>query len=82
VSKRAADFLNNWIDENIHAGAYPQDRKEGKVPAETCIAEAKTKGISKQELEEAAGDDLTSYMFSALEKAADSEVDRLVAKDH
>ena len=81
MSNSAADFLNSWVEENIHAGAYPQDIKEGQLPAQQCIAEAKAKGITKQQLEEAAGDDLVSYMFSALERATDMEVDRLVTKD-
>jgi hypothetical protein len=64
MSEFAFDFLQSWIVENVNACMY------GDL-AHDCVWEAKTRGITKADLIEAAGGDLNSYMLGELNRAVD-----------
>jgi hypothetical protein len=56
MSQRGIDFMNEWLRKNINADAFPEpDDERIKEYAEQCLADARAKGISKQEIEEDMG---------------------------
>jgi hypothetical protein len=64
MSKRAAEFLEEWIGENAVrpvAGAPEDDDSEARLRAEECLSAAKEEGIAKADIEEEVGD-LADYM--------------------
>ena len=83
MSKRAVEFLEEWVSENMAkpvAGAPEGDNSEARLRAEECVIAAKEEGIAKEDIEEEAGD-LVDYMSAAIEKAVNADVDRAVKKD-
>ena len=83
MSKRAVQFLEEWVSENMVkpvAGAPEGDDSEARLRAEECVIAAKEEGIAKEDIEEEAGD-LVDYMSAAIEKAVNADVDRAVMKD-
>lgn len=80
---RGSEFVEQWIQENVHPEAYVDENGGDPRPrrlAQSCIADAKVAGISRSELEEDIGN-LEDHMAQAIDAAADAEVDRLVAKE-
>lgn len=64
MSKRAAEFLEEWIGENAItplAGTPDSDDSEARLLAEQCLSDGKDEGIAKEDLEEEVGD-LVTYM--------------------
>ena len=83
MSKRAVQFLEVWVSENMVkpvAGAPEGDDSEARLRAEECVIAAKEEGIAKEDIEEEVGD-LVDYMSAAIEKAVNADVDRAVMKD-
>jgi hypothetical protein len=64
MSKRAAEFLEEWVGENAItplAGTPESDDWEARLLAEQCLSDSKDEGIAKEDLEEEVGD-LVTYM--------------------
>jgi hypothetical protein len=83
MSKRAVEFLEEWVSENMIkpvAGAPEGDDSEARLRAEECLVAAKEQGIAKQDIEEEVGD-LVDYMSAAIQKAVNTDVDRTAMKD-
>ena len=83
MSKRAVEFLEEWVSENMVkpvAGAPEGDNSEARLRAEECVIAAKEEGIAREDIEEEVGD-LVDYMSAAIEKAVNADVDRAVTKD-
>jgi hypothetical protein len=83
MSKRALEFLEEWVSENMVkpvAGAPEGDDSEARLRAEECLIAAKEEGIAKEDIEEEVGD-LVDYMSVAIEKVVNVDVDRAVMKD-
>ncbi|MGC2716411.1 MAG: hypothetical protein WA366_23850 [Pseudolabrys sp.] len=83
MSKRAVEFLEEWVSENMVkpvAGAPEGDDSEARLRAEECVIAAKEEGIAREDIEEEVGD-LVDYMSAAIEKAVNADVDRAVTKD-
>jgi hypothetical protein len=54
MSKRAVEFLEQWVSENTVkpvAGAPEGDDSEARLRAEECLIAAKEQGIAKQDIE-------------------------------
>lgn len=72
MSQRAIDFVNNWIDANVHA-TRPADMAHNdsrpKQLAAKCTAEAEAAGISKEEILDGMGD-LEICMITAIDRTA------------
>jgi len=62
MSGHAFDFLQSWIVENVNATTY-EDKDAAEHLAQDCAWEAKTRGIAKADLIEAAGGDLDACML-------------------
>ena len=75
--EQASAFLNNWVDRNVHAVAHPTDNTEAMRLALRCVQAAEEHGITKSELEEAAGEDLVKCMCDAQVAVADAVTDGL-----
>ena len=83
MSKRAVEFLEEWVSENMVkpvAGAPEGDDSEARLRAEECVIAAKEEGIAKEDIEEEVGD-LVDYMSAAIEKAVNADVDQAVMND-
>jgi hypothetical protein len=69
MSKRAAEFLEEWIGENAIiplAGTPESADSEARLLADQCLSDGKDEGIAKEDLEEEVGD-LVTYMASRVE---------------
>ena len=76
--EQASAFLNDWVNENVHAVAHPKDNTEAMHLASRCLEAAEAHGITKSELEEAAGEDLVKCMCDAHVAVADAYAGGLV----
>ena len=80
MSKRAVEFLEEWVSENmVKPVAGASEAQRFRSPPSRLIA-AKEEGIAKEDIEEEVGD-LVDYMSAAIEKAVNADVDRAVMKD-
>jgi hypothetical protein len=81
MSQRGADFMTEWLRENINADAYPApDDEQIEEYAERCLAAASAEGISQEEIEEDMGA-IEDCIADAMESAADAKVQRLAEDD-
>jgi hypothetical protein len=72
----AKAFLDEWVAKNVPENASP-DKKTAVQLAARCVEEASENGMSKAELEEAAGEDLVACMMDAQKAGAESKLDDL-----
>ena len=80
MSGHAFDFLQSWIVENVNTTMH-WDNETATHLANESAWEAKTRGITKADLIDAAGCDLNSYMLTKLNRAVHREVENRVAQD-
>jgi hypothetical protein len=78
MSKRALEFVETWVSEQIYPEGSPPkvDVSEAKALATSCRAAANAAGISDAEIGEQF-DDLTAFIAGEIQEA----VDKLSAKD-
>ena len=69
-------FLDKWVTRNVRETASP-DKKFAMQLAVRCANDAREEGISKTELEEAAGEELTDCMIDAQLASAEARIDDL-----
>ena len=50
MSTRGVDFLEQWIQKNVTAGAPPDDPLSASVLATRCIATAAAEGLALEEI--------------------------------
>jgi hypothetical protein len=77
MSKRAAEFLEEWVGENAVrpvAVAPESHDSEARLRAEECLSAAKGQGIAKDDFEEEIGDlvDFMSGVIARLVKRPES----------
>lgn len=72
----AKAFLDEWVAKNVPENACP-DRKTAVQLAARCVEEASEKGMTKADLEEAAGEDLVACMMDAQLAGAELKLDDL-----
>jgi hypothetical protein len=72
----AKAFLDEWVAKNVPENAAP-DKKTAVQLAARCVEEASEKGMTKADLEEAAGEDLAACMMDAQLAGAESKLDDL-----
>jgi hypothetical protein len=70
--EKARTFLDQWLSENVHDAVRPESNLEAKQLARLCLRAAGDQGITKAELEEAAGEDLVGCMMDAQVASADA----------
>ncbi|UGX85976.1 DUF768 domain-containing protein [Phyllobacterium meliloti] len=72
MSQRAIDFVNNWIEANVHA-TRPADMAHHdprpKQLVARCTADAEAAGISSEEILDGIGD-LEICMITAIDRTA------------
>ena len=82
MSRRAVDFVEEWIAENVQGQPFVDDEGEDLRPAEfalSCISAAGAAGITEQDIWEEYPD-LVDRMADAINESAEEEVSRLAAK--
>ena len=72
----AKTFLDKWVTQNVPENACP-DKNAAMQLATRCVEEAKEKGITRAELEDAAGEGLVDCMMDAQLAGAESKLDDL-----
>jgi DNA-binding transcriptional regulator YhcF (GntR family) len=77
--EQAKAFLNQWVAENVHAIAHPQDNTEANRLVKRCVEAAVEQGITKAELEQACGQDLVKCMCDA--QVAVTDADEVMEND-
>jgi Protein of unknown function (DUF2934) len=56
MSRRAAEFLDEWLAENAVRPMASAPDSEARLRAEECVRAAKEEGIAKEDIEEEVGD--------------------------
>jgi hypothetical protein len=79
MSDHAFNFLQSWIVENVNTTTC-EAKDTAQHLAEDCVWEARTRGITKADLIEAAGGNLDAYMLAELDRADDREVEDKIAQ--
>jgi hypothetical protein len=79
MSDHALNFLQSWIVENINATMF-EERDTVEHLVHDCIWEAQTRGITKGDLNEAAGGDLDTYILAELNRSVDREFEDRIAQ--
>ena len=65
-----ADFLLDWVADNVSAEAFPKGQTEARRLAARLVTAAAAQGISKDDLETAAEEPLPSFLYVAMEDVA------------
>lgn len=55
MTARGLDYLENWIQKNVTAGAPPDDPLTASVLATRCIAEAAAEDLTLEEIQPDSG---------------------------
>lgn len=76
MSERGFEFAHSWAAEHASPTVYQEDgdNAEAVEMAVELISDAKSKGISKKEIEEAVGD-IEDFLVDALNEATDRHID-------
>lgn len=72
----AKQWLHDWIEENLQVPHYFEDKSEMAEDAATCRAAAEVDGISRTDLNKAAGGDLEKYLLAAQNKFTETALRR------
>jgi hypothetical protein len=70
----ARTFLDKWVTENVPANIHP-DKACALHLASRCLEAAESKGLTKADLEEAAGEELVDCMMDAQVAGAEAKLD-------
>ena len=73
MSDHAFDFLQSWIVDNVNA-TMSERKDKAEHLAQDCVWEARTRGITKADLIEAAGGDLDAHIRAELNRAVDRQI--------
>lgn len=74
--ENARAFLDEWVIQNVPENASP-NRKSAMQLAVRCAKDAKEKGITRPQLEGAAGEELADCMIDAQLACAEAKIDDL-----
>ena len=71
----ARNWLESWVVTNVTAAPFLQQKRLAtETFAPRCLVEASRTGITRRELEAAAGGDLVAFIESAIEDKTDIDV--------
>jgi hypothetical protein len=73
----ASDFLTKWVRKNITptTAHFHNDMLTAGRLAEECLWEARGQNLSEDEVIDAAGGNLFTFVVSELNRAADQKID-------
>jgi hypothetical protein len=75
MSDYAKTWLDGWVEKKVSATPYLQQRRQAtEVYLPAARAEAMRVGITRRELDAAAGGDLVAFLENAIEDKMDIEV--------
>ncbi|KJC45079.1 hypothetical protein UP09_15920 [Bradyrhizobium sp. LTSP885] len=76
MSERVIAFVEQWVTNNVHAGAPAEGEDiQAKSLAQQCRAEALAAGIPAAEIDDEF-DDLTAFMSAQIQEANEREEGR------
>ena len=81
MTQHAIDILNRWVAETVRPVPPAEAAKEAARLATEFTAYAEDAGLRVEQLELDIGEDLLSFMKDALQAAADTESDGVLADD-
>ena len=73
-------FLEKWVLENVHSTVPADNKLEAMQLALRCLKEAQQQGITRAELEKAAGQDLVQSMLDAQKVSAEARIGDIMGK--
>jgi hypothetical protein len=77
---KAKQFLEQWVLEHVH-NTEPVDDKLGATQlALRCVKDAEEQGITRAQLETAAGQDLVQTMMDAQKASAEARIGEILGK--
>jgi hypothetical protein len=79
-SHKAKQFLEQWVLENVHTTVPVDNRLEAMQLALRCLKDAERHGITRAELEAAAGQDLVHSMLDAQKASAEARIGDILGK--
>jgi hypothetical protein len=82
MSERAKEFLREFNIREVKPITYPEIPKIVKLMHDICIEAASQRGITKSELQEAAGGNLKRFLIRAFEDAEDQAVREKALKEN
>ncbi len=80
ANNKAKLFLERWVHENVHSTVPVDDKFEAMQLALRCLKDADNEGITRAELEAAAGQDLVQSMLDAQKASADARIGDILGK--
>lgn len=76
--EQARAFLEEWLVHNIHNAVHPENEATAKHLAQRCLEAAQAHGLTKADLEAAAGEDLVTCVMDAQDATADAKMSDLI----
>jgi ferredoxin len=64
-AEKSKTFLDNWIIQHVHTTVPAEDREGAMQLALKCLQDAEQQGITRHEVEAAAGEDLVKCLVDA-----------------
>jgi hypothetical protein len=79
-SDKAKVFLEHWVLEHVHSTEPDDGPREATQLALRCVKDAEQQGISRAQLEAAAGQDLVQSIMDAQKASADARIGEILGK--
>jgi hypothetical protein len=70
----AKKFLGAWLEKRVSPAPYQQQRRLAADFTPACLTDAAKVGITRREMEQAAGGNLEAFIENAIEDKQDIEV--------
>jgi len=74
MDETAKKFLDAWVEGKISPAPYQQQKRLAAQFAPICLTDAAKVGITRREMEAAAGGSLEAFLENAIEDKQDIEV--------
>jgi hypothetical protein len=76
----AKKFLDAWVEKRLSPAPYLQQRRLAADFTPVCLTDAAKAGITRREMEAAAGGNLEAFLENAIEDKQDIEVRKNLPK--
>ena len=80
MDETAKTFLDAWIEKRVAPAPYQQQKRLASDFTPICLSDAAKVGITRREMEAAAGGNLEAFLENAIEDKQDIEVRKNLPK--